>query len=478
MVSYIFQDRADSRDRRPLEYPLRLAFPLTEDKEQKSKGPSIWCKSYLFVNNRTCNRAAMLQSKDMKVLEEDDGTLCSLSPAEKYSQVGQGAWFALVESALQNLPSEGRLVVIVDLSPKLGDLPRALLQIQEGSMPMHYIALGPQSQTEWARDDLEDAMVDMFLGRTLKIKGHEPLPENMSAAESPELAKPTLSVGSVDGPNLILPGSLASKWSSSSFKDEWQALLAEVSTALPPLEDDGVVKQPDAKRMRLESGPDAEPGPDHPTLVDASQLEVTQMLLQVAAVGKLKGLTFQLFPGNMLYLLNSSATDVPACGFLTGWQKGKWCQEEVGIPLDPCVDIVFKFASSDDFVVLENTCQTLYSIMEKQKQTAPEKAILRYHKMKEYPEGRHGPGDFTVEVLNEVAWKAERVTVAVSPGSKQNPATLAALLPADCWDPCSCAVTWQVRWAKQGLTGIKPVVHLKRAVVIPPNQALRLTLPA
>lgn len=126
--------------------------------------------------------------------------------------------------------------------------------------------------------------------------------------------------------------------------------------------------------------------------------------------------------------------------------------------------------------MLDNVCQTLYSIMEKQKSTAPEKALLRFHKLKDDPEGSHGPGDFQIEMVHEVAWRAERVTVAAGPGSKQNPATLAALLPADCWDPASCVLTWHTRWAKQGLTGVKPVVHLKQNVVISPEHALKLTI--
>ena len=85
------------------------------------------------------------------------------------------------------------------------------------------------------------------------------------------------------------------------------------------------------------------------------------------------------------------------------------------------LDLVWKFTSSDDVVLLENTCQTLFSIMEKQKGVAPARdgcaAIPQV-------EGRpHGTGDFQVEMEHEVAWRAERATVA-APGSKQNFKTL------------------------------------------------------
>ena len=55
-------------------------------------------------------------------------------------------------------------------------------------------------------------------------------------------------------------------------------------------------------------------------------LNVTKMLLQAPGCNKLKGLTFQVFPENAVYLLNTTAADIPVTGNITGWQKGKWWQ--------------------------------------------------------------------------------------------------------------------------------------------------------
>ena len=457
---------------------------MNDEKDKKSKPASLWTKGYLYVQNRTSGRVSMLQTKDMKVVEADDDLPSAdsgISHAEKYSQIGPAAFHSLLSSAMQNIPGDDTAFIVIDLSPKLGDLARAVLTLGEGSMPLHYLAVAPDSQMEWAHDDLEETIVNMFLGRTLKIKDKEPLPENMSATDTPELTAPQLTIGHVEGVNLILPGTLGAKWSASSFKDEWEALLEEKENLIPNNQDDNLV-QPKAKRMRLDqpaSQSETAGADSRAALVHVSKLDVTKMLLQAAGVGKLKGLTFQLFPGNLLYLLNSTAADINACGFLCGWQKGKWWSKE-NAPgageIDSSVDLVWKFTNSSEIVILDNVCQTLYSIMEKQKSTAPEKALLRFHKLKDDPEGSHGPGDFQIEMVHEVAWRAERVTVAAGPGSKQNPATLAALLPADCWDPASCVLTWHTRWAKQGLTGVKPVVHLKQNVVISPEHALKLTI--
>eukprot|EP00435_Cladocopium_sp_Y103_P034732 s76_g9.t1 len=90
-----------------------------------------------------------MQSKDMKVVETDDdlpSADAGVSPAEKYSQTGQAACHALLSSAVQNVPGDGTTLIVIDLSPKLGDMARAMLTFGEGSMPMHYVALAPDSQ--------------------------------------------------------------------------------------------------------------------------------------------------------------------------------------------------------------------------------------------------------------------------------------------------------------------------------------------
>ena len=95
------QARPEPRDRRPLEYPLRLCSPMTQS------AASAWLKCDLARNNRATKRATMLTSKDMVLIEGlSDQQLPSttsdgdVNPAEKYSQLGESAADALIDSTI------------------------------------------------------------------------------------------------------------------------------------------------------------------------------------------------------------------------------------------------------------------------------------------------------------------------------------------------------------------------------------------
>ena len=101
--------------------------------------------------------------------------------------------------------------LIVDLSPKTGDVARAVLRMPAAYTALHYIALAPELQMEWARTDLHDLAIDLFLSRALKLKDFEPLPETLPADQQPELLAPALNVGTVDGLNLPAAAELGCK---------------------------------------------------------------------------------------------------------------------------------------------------------------------------------------------------------------------------------------------------------------------------
>jgi hypothetical protein len=102
----------DARDRRPLEYPLRLCFPMPSSADTKMP-TNVWSKCRLAVSNRTTPRAKMLASKEMTVLEiVDDGDVDSealpqtinpdpeVNPSERYSQIGQNAAGILLDCTI------------------------------------------------------------------------------------------------------------------------------------------------------------------------------------------------------------------------------------------------------------------------------------------------------------------------------------------------------------------------------------------
>ena len=74
----------------------------------------------------------MLQVKDMRAPETEDDLPTSdvqdrLNPADKYRQIGESPAAVLISSTFATLPSGHACVAIVDLTPKTGDVARAVL---------------------------------------------------------------------------------------------------------------------------------------------------------------------------------------------------------------------------------------------------------------------------------------------------------------------------------------------------------------
>lgn len=157
----------------------------------------------------------MMQSKDMRLPEFDEDLPHSdmdqrVSPAEKYSQLGESAAAALISSTVATLPAGHPCCVVVDTSPKTGEFARTILRAPASSTALHYIAVGLESQLEWCQQDLKDFALDLYLARALKIKNFEPLPD--TADETPDLVLPKPNVGVVDGTNLVVAPDVCNKW--------------------------------------------------------------------------------------------------------------------------------------------------------------------------------------------------------------------------------------------------------------------------
>ena len=267
----------------------------------------------------------MMLTKDMRLPESEEDLPSTdleqrVSMAERYSQLGESAAGALLASTLGSLPAGHPCCVLLDASPKSGEFARTVLKSPESSTAWHYVALAPENQLDWAQQDLKDFAMELYLMRSLKIKAMEPLPETLAADETPQVLVPKLAIGIVDGVNLVLPPDLVGKWAASSFKDEWAQMQEDMESQLPPRHD--LSSMPKAKRQRVDSAPQAEGQPV--TVKAISGLDATKMMVQASGVGKLKGLTFQLYPSNVLVLLNPTASDVAVTGHLTSWHKGRW----------------------------------------------------------------------------------------------------------------------------------------------------------
>ena len=100
-----FEGRPDGRDPRPLEYPMRLCFPVTE------RVDTPWRKVPLVRDNRTPLRATMLPTKDLLVVESMSDDVppegCNpgweVNPGDKYSQLGDSATSAILDHTARAL---------------------------------------------------------------------------------------------------------------------------------------------------------------------------------------------------------------------------------------------------------------------------------------------------------------------------------------------------------------------------------------
>ncbi len=92
----------------------------------------------------------MLATKDMLVVESLDAEATptssnvdqEINPADRYSQLGDSATSAVLDSTVQRLPvSERTAVLVLDCGPKTGDWARSTMRMMN-SPTIHYMAVG------------------------------------------------------------------------------------------------------------------------------------------------------------------------------------------------------------------------------------------------------------------------------------------------------------------------------------------------
>ena len=92
------------KDKRPLEYPIRLCFPVNDRAED-----SMWRRVPLVRDNRLAQRAVMLPMQNMIMVEslDDEGppdTVAGdleLSPGDRYCQLGDSAMACFLDGTFK-----------------------------------------------------------------------------------------------------------------------------------------------------------------------------------------------------------------------------------------------------------------------------------------------------------------------------------------------------------------------------------------
>ncbi len=552
-----FQERLDTRDRRPLEYPMRLCFPMTSERPSawlkaalsSSVCGGLWVSSWSWIwwlcpggarwlcpgggpggcapdvavvlwswsrclccgggrgpgsslvvqvplvrDNRTLTRAKMLSTRDMQVVEDllDDSIPCSsnldgeLNPADRYSQLGEAAAQCVLESTITAVPAERSAVILVDLSPATGEWGTAALSLMTSFQePLTYIAVGPATPLEWNKVTCMDYAVSLFLEGKLKISGHAPLSLDVDE-EAAGVPRPKLQICGVQDKNLVIPDEHVKRFKDHpQFGGIFQELLQKVQTAVPDMAE-GLGEAP--KRRKAEPVAVPRETDSDKTWLEADALPGEAALLHKVCVGRTR-LTMSVFTQNRVLLWNPTEDDVflSTGTFCAGFAKGKWWYPaKSNSQPDPNVDLPCAFSGASDMVIYDKQHVPIGRLINARRETEPDKAEVRYHKLIDHPTDSD-PANFKLEPQHGIYWNMESFQVqddaeemgdgAGSAAKVTVQSQVGATIPANLWNSKLTAVTCHVRWAKKGLTGIRPCVTFCQDVQVPAQRGLWLIEP-
>jgi hypothetical protein len=199
-----FDQRPHGRDKRPLEYPIRLCFPHGERGED-----IIWPKVPLVMDNRLAKRAHVMPFKQMLTIEplSDDELPQSTNEdyepnaGDKYSQLGVSATVAVLDGTVQAMIGV-KTFALIYLRPTTGDWARSVLRMMPGfgKNCCYYCAFGAADEIQWTHHCVREMAQDLFLDGSLKLAGLDPLPSEMERGPKFELPPPALQIcGFKDG---------------------------------------------------------------------------------------------------------------------------------------------------------------------------------------------------------------------------------------------------------------------------------------
>ncbi len=216
-LSIQFKARKDQRDARPLTYKGRIAFGGIV-----SENAWLFRSSILAREGRT-KPVEQLAGSEMAVVEDTDSSALppsadveAVTGAKKFEQLGEAAYAALLDAAIEGVPMDGRSgIVVVDLNMGTGDVVNAWISRRKAwTIPAGYVGLTDDRMTkEWITKCFTQKLAKMHLDEDFPIPGIQKMPTELPAdlvAEKPK--KPTLNVlvgGGSDGLHPVVPDALS-----------------------------------------------------------------------------------------------------------------------------------------------------------------------------------------------------------------------------------------------------------------------------
>ena len=513
-ASLMFKDRKDSRDTRPLVYPIRIIRPYIEavqsddeaeddqrtSRSKRNPAGRYWQASQLVRTRRT-EEADQVPATKLKVVEDLSDAAVPFSTdldgsvrgGRRFEQIGPSASCKLLESLLENdLPGNISGLLVLDLSLGVGDLFWAWLErVKAMKFPILYVAASADpTAVEWVQHTIQEELTEKLLSGDVVLPGFHVRPKDAPAevlASAPP--PPQLNVCVLQQGVLAVPQVVVQQWAAHpTFGTEFQQLLADhiAEFGEAPPEKAGSSGQanscpePSPKKRRTTAPLKSELVDNLPAVKHA----------QAAVVGLKKELLGKIMirvstdRSWLLVNVSQNVVALPAGTVLAGFGPGTFkhvprlAEGKLG-PADVEKHILFDMKNANTHVLHNGKLTTLGEIVNAVQGNRAATDIC-YHSQKPAPS--EDPKHFELERKHEVYYCPASKTNAQVEASGDDPtnlelkgsSSLASLVPLSTCKFEHCSIMWAVKWATKGLMPIKPQVALTYDVEIQPGTAVHL----
>ena len=527
-VSIQFKGRKDQRDVRPLTYKGRLVMGA-------SVAENSWpFRASLLAREGRTAPVDQLASSEMTLVEDTDAAalpvgveMDTISGAKKFEQLGEAAYSAILDSALEGVPMDGRSgIVVVDLNMGTGDVIAAWINRKRAwTIPIGYVGFTDDPVTkEWALKCFTEKLAKMHLDEDFPLPGIQKMSKEIPAdlvAEKPK--KPTLNVlvgGGPDGLHPVVPDSLAkdrclvpikshffkpflsaivrfilhvvSPWQEwaihEQFGEEFRNLVTAIDEEFGPARAEVTNKKEEEKkdggpangRKRVAAGAvveqqqkKAKVGPEQ--LVSLDKLGDAGLLMEVPLPHvKADGVCIRVMSGNRCLVVNKgeSAVKLQPGTILAGFGAGNYKQRQPDELYDKEKEPLFQPLHSS-LVLFNGHLSTVEALVNQRLTQFPNTKVM-YHDRIPAPTADR-PNAWQLKRTHDVVFIPDG-KAAVQEGTPGNTKvqTLATLLPISCWGT-PAGVVFGVRWAPSGLMPTRPQVLLTAELNLPPGNGCSLT---
>jgi hypothetical protein len=144
----------------------------------------------------------MIESLDDDCPPESGAADLDVNPGDRYCQLGDSATACVLDGTVRTLRfTEENAALVIDIGPKIGDWARSALRTLPTMIaPVYYCAIGPPDEVRWAQHFAKTLAQDLFLDKSLKIAGFEPLSAEPDQNQAADIQLPALQIcGLKDG---------------------------------------------------------------------------------------------------------------------------------------------------------------------------------------------------------------------------------------------------------------------------------------